>query len=177
MSTIQASPASDPDVPAEPMINGMPALTARVIMISASRLTAAAENMQVPVASGPGPGSVLPASQPIIRAPSEIALSSESGRNPEPSIPVAETNGNDAIATLPDRCSGGGYRLSRGRETSCHRRPPLGRALIRSRVGAVPASSKTAIALVTRRPESPAHHTGTDSSNPSPSSGELAANL
>ena len=68
------------------MINGMPALTARVIMISVSRLTAAAENMQVPVASGPGPGSVLPASQPIIRAPSEIALSSESGRNPEPSF-------------------------------------------------------------------------------------------
>jgi 2-polyprenyl-6-methoxyphenol hydroxylase-like FAD-dependent oxidoreductase len=41
--------------------------------------------MQVPVASGPGPGSVLPASQPIIRAPSEIALSSDSARNPEPS--------------------------------------------------------------------------------------------
>src|ERR1700731_1268735 len=121
MSTIQASPASEPDVPAEPMISGIPALTARVIMISVSRLTAAAENMQVPVASGPGPGSVLPASQPIIRAPSEIALSSESGRNPEPSIPVAETSGNDAIATLPDRCSGGGYRLSRDRETSCHR--------------------------------------------------------
>src|SRR6202030_3837069 len=95
--------------------------------------------------------------QPIIRAPSEIALSSESGRNPEPSIPVAETSGNDAIATLPDRCSGGGYRLSRGRETSCHRRPPLGRALIRSQLGTVPASSKTAISLVTRRPESPAH--------------------
>jgi hypothetical protein len=35
-------------------------------MISVSRLTAAAENMQIPVASGPGPGSVLPASQPII---------------------------------------------------------------------------------------------------------------
>src|ERR1700737_5006546 len=89
--------------------------------------------------------------------PGAIALSSESGRNPEPSIPVAETSGNDAIATLPDRCSGGGYRLSRGRETSCRRRPPLGRALIRSRVGTVLASSKTAIALVTRRPESPAH--------------------
>jgi hypothetical protein len=103
MSTIQASPASDPDVPAEPMINGMPALTARVIMISVSRLTAAAENMQVPVASGPGPGSVLPASQPIIRTPSEIALSSDSARNPEPSMPVAETSGNDAIATLLDR--------------------------------------------------------------------------
>ena len=30
------------------------------------------DQMQVPVASGPGPGSVLPASQPILRAPSEI---------------------------------------------------------------------------------------------------------
>src|ERR1700732_4154245 len=113
--------------------------------------------MQVPVARGPGPGSVLPASQPISRAPSEVALSSESGRNPEPSIPVAETNGNDAIATLPDRCSGGGYRLSRGRETSCHRRPPLGRALITTRVSTEPVSWKTAITLVTPRPESPAH--------------------
>jgi hypothetical protein len=45
---------------------------------------------EMPVASGPGPGSVLPASQPIILAPSEIALSSDSARNPEPSIPVAE---------------------------------------------------------------------------------------
>ena len=104
MPTIQASPASDPEVPAEPMISGMPAFLARVIMISVSRLTAAAENMQIPVASGPGPGSVLPASQPIIRAPSEIALSSDSARNPEPSIPVAETSGNDAIATLLDCC-------------------------------------------------------------------------
>src|SRR6516162_5120075 len=106
ISTIQASPASEPDVPDEPMINGIPALTARVIMISVSRLTAAAENMQMPVASGPGPGSVLPASQPIIRAPSEIALSSDSARNPEPSMPVAETSGNDAIATLLDCCCG-----------------------------------------------------------------------
>jgi hypothetical protein len=73
---------------------------------------------------------------------------------------VTSEPGNDAIATLPDRCSGGGYRLSRGRETSCHRRPPLGRALIRSRVGTVPATSKTAIVASTRRPESPAHHTG-----------------
>ena len=73
-------------------------------MISVSRLTAAAENMQVPVASGPGPGSVLPASQPIIRAPSEIALSSDSARNPEPSIPVAETSGSDAIAALLNCC-------------------------------------------------------------------------
>src|SRR6516164_7409736 len=102
MSTIQASPASDPDVPAEPMMSGIPVLIARVIMISVSRLTAAAENMQVPVASGPGPGSVLPASQPIIRAPSEIALSSDSARNPEPSMPVAETSGNDAMAKLLD---------------------------------------------------------------------------
>jgi hypothetical protein len=30
------------------------------------------DQMQVPVVSGPGPGSVLPASQPIMRAPSEI---------------------------------------------------------------------------------------------------------
>lgn len=102
MPTIQASPSSEPEVPDEPMISGMPALAARVIMISVSRLTAAAENMQVPVASGPGPGSVLPASQPIIRAPSEIALSSEAARKPEPSMPVAETSGNDAIATLLD---------------------------------------------------------------------------
>jgi hypothetical protein len=29
MSTIQASPASNPDVPAEPMISGIPALMAR----------------------------------------------------------------------------------------------------------------------------------------------------
>src|SRR5205823_14038643 len=111
MSTIQASPASEPDVPAEPMIRGIPAIIARVIIISVSRLTAAAENMQVPVASAPGPGSVLPASQPIIRAPSEIALSSDSARDPEPNMPVAETKGNDAIATLLDRCCGGGYRL------------------------------------------------------------------
>src|SRR5215471_3504422 len=104
MPTIQASPASDPDVPAEPMISGIPALLLRVIMISVSRLTAAAENMQMPVASGPGPGSVLPASQPIIRAPSEIALSSDSARKPEPSMPVAETSGKDAIATLLDCC-------------------------------------------------------------------------
>ncbi len=104
ISTIQASPASDPDVPAEPMISGIPALMARVIMISVSRLTAAAENMHVPVASGAGPGSVLPASQPIIRAPSEIALSSDSARNPEPSMPVAETSGNDAIGVLLGRC-------------------------------------------------------------------------
>src|ERR1700758_3187827 len=110
MSTIQASPASEPDVPDEPMINGIPALTARIIMISVSRLTAAAENMQVPVASGPGPGSLLPASQPIIRAPSEIAMSSDSARNPEPSMPVAETSGNDAITTLLDTVAGGGYR-------------------------------------------------------------------
>src|ERR1700758_1654725 len=101
MSTIQASPASEPDVPAEPTISGIPALMARVIMISVSRLTAALENIQAPVASGPGPGSVLPASQPIIRAPSSVALSSDSARNPDPSMPVAETNGNDAIATSP----------------------------------------------------------------------------
>src|SRR6202035_2727034 len=106
MSSIQASPASDPDVPAEPTISGMPALTARVIMISVSRLTAALENMQAPVARGPGPGSVLPASQPIIRAPREIALSSDSARNPEPSMPVAETSGNDAIAMLLDAIAG-----------------------------------------------------------------------
>src|SRR5262249_48082431 len=106
ISTIQASPASEPEVPDEPMIRGIPALMARIIMISVSRLTAAAENMQVPVASGPGPGSVLPASQPIIRAPSEIALSSDSARNPEPSMPVAETSGNDAIATLLDAIAG-----------------------------------------------------------------------
>src|SRR6516162_1411905 len=106
MSTIQASPASEPDVPDEPMINGIPALTARIIMISVSRFTAAAENMQMPVASGPGPGSVLPASQPIIRAPSEIALSSDSARNPEPSMPVAETSGNDAMAKLLDAIAG-----------------------------------------------------------------------
>src|SRR5215813_12399600 len=106
MPTIQASPASEPDVPAEPIISGIPALTARIIMISVSRLTAAAENMQVPVASGPGPGSVLPASQPIIRVPSEIALSSDSARNPEPSMPVAETSGNDAMATLLDAIAG-----------------------------------------------------------------------
>ena len=110
MSTIQASPASDPDVPAEPTISGIPALMARVIMISVSRLTAAAENMQVPVASGPGPGSVLPASQPIIRVPSEIALSSDSARNPEPSMPVAETSGNDAIAWSSIAVASGGYR-------------------------------------------------------------------
>jgi len=60
--------------------------------------------MQIPVASGPGPGSVLPASQPIIRAPNEIALSSDSVRNPEPNMPVAETSGNDAIATFLDSC-------------------------------------------------------------------------
>src|SRR5438132_3834244 len=114
MSTIQASPASEPDVPDEPMISGIPALTARVIMISVSRLTAAAENMQMPVASGPGPGSVLPASQPIIRAPSEIALSSDSARNPEPSMPVAETSGNDAIATLLDL-------LLQAEDTACPR--------------------------------------------------------
>src|SRR6516164_9066439 len=83
MLTIQARPASDPDVPAEPMISGIPASIARVIMISVSRLTAAVENMQVPVASGPGPGSVLPASQPTIRTPNAIALSSDSARNPE----------------------------------------------------------------------------------------------
>jgi hypothetical protein len=90
MSTIQASPASEPDVPDEPMINGIPALTARVIMISVSRLTAAAENMQMPVASGPGPGSVLPASQPIIRAPSEIALSSDSAREQNRAPPATD---------------------------------------------------------------------------------------
>src|SRR6516162_303019 len=106
MSTIQASPASEPDVPDEPIISGIPALMARIIMISVSRLTAAEENMQVPVASGPGPGSVLPASQPIIRAPSEIALSSDSARNPEPSMPVAETSGNDAMAKLLDAIAG-----------------------------------------------------------------------
>src|SRR6516225_279608 len=106
MSTIQASPASEPDVPAEPIISGIPALMARIIMISVSRLTAAAENMQVPVASGPGPGSVLPASRPIIRAPSEIALFSDSARNPEPSMPVAETSGNDAMAKLLDAIAG-----------------------------------------------------------------------
>src|SRR5215472_12984986 len=117
MSTIQASPASEPEVPDEPMINGIPALMARVIMISVSRLTAAAENMQVPVASGPGPGSVLPASQPIIRAPSAIALSSDSARNPEPSMPVAETSGNDAIAALLNRLRGRGYREPRGAGT------------------------------------------------------------
>src|SRR5580704_15224327 len=117
MSTIQASPASDPDVPAEPMISGMPALTARVIMISVSRLTAAAENMQMPVASGPGPGSVLPASQPIIRAPSETALSSDSARNPEPSMPVAETNGNEAIPMLLIAQASAGYRPAPGLET------------------------------------------------------------
>ena len=118
MPTIQASPSSEPEVPDEPMISGMPALIARVIMISVSRLTAAAENMQVPVASGPGPGSVLPASQPIIRAPSEIALSSDSARNPEPSMPVAETSGNDAIATLLNRCRrSAGYRLAHSPET------------------------------------------------------------
>jgi Bacterial extracellular solute-binding proteins, family 3 len=44
-------------------------------------------------------GSVLPASQPIIRAPSAMALSSKSARNPEPSMPVAETSGNDAMAS------------------------------------------------------------------------------
>jgi len=53
--------------------------------------------MQAPVASGPGPGSVLPASHPIIRAPSATALSSESSRYPDPSIPVAETSGNEGI--------------------------------------------------------------------------------
>jgi hypothetical protein len=47
---------------------------------------------------------VLPASQPIIRAPNEIALSSDSVRNPEPNMPVAETSGNDAIATFLDSC-------------------------------------------------------------------------
>jgi hypothetical protein len=83
------------------MISGMPALIARVIMISVSRLTAAAENMHVPVASGPGPGSVLPASQPIIRAPNAIALSSDSARNPEPNMPVGETSGNDAMGHAP----------------------------------------------------------------------------
>src|ERR1700740_2723551 len=119
MPSIQPSPASDPEVPAEPMISGMPALIARVIMISVSRLTAAAENMQVPVASGPGPGSVLPASQPIIRAPDAIALSSDSPRNPEPSMPVAETSGNDAIATLLDCC--------------CGRRIPLAHAVLYNR--------------------------------------------
>jgi hypothetical protein len=129
MSTIQASPASEPDVPDEPMINGIPALTARVIMISVSRLTAAAENMQMPVASGPGPGSVLPASQPIIRAPSEIALSSDSARNPEPSMPVAETSGNDAIATLLDCC--------------CRRRIPLAHAVLYNRA-AIPYSRSIA---------------------------------
>ncbi len=82
------------------MTRGIPAATARLSMISVSRLTAAFANMQVPEASGPGPGSVLPASQPIIRAPSSIALSSESGRNPEPSMPVADTSGNDAIGSL-----------------------------------------------------------------------------
>jgi hypothetical protein len=44
------------------MISGIPTLIARVTIISVSRLTAAAENMQMPVASGPGPGAVLPAS-------------------------------------------------------------------------------------------------------------------
>jgi hypothetical protein len=92
MSSIQVSPASPPPVPAEPITSGMPASTAQLSMTSVSRLTAAAENMQVPVASGPGPGSVLPASQPIVRAPSRIALASESSRNPEPSMPVAETS-------------------------------------------------------------------------------------
>src|SRR3984893_4339466 len=128
-SAIQASPASEPDVPDEPMINGIPALTARVIMISVSRLTAAAENMQMPVASGPGPGSVLPASQPIIRAPSEIALSSDSARNPEPSMPVAETSGNDAIATLLDCC--------------CRRRIPPAHAVLYNRA-AIPYSRSIA---------------------------------
>src|SRR5215472_377462 len=117
MPTIQASPASDPDVPAEPMISGIPALMLRVIMISVSRLTAAAENMQMPVASGPGPGSVLPASQPIIRAPNEIALSSDSARNPEPSMPVAETSGNDVIVTVPIAVAWEGYRLPDNPET------------------------------------------------------------
>jgi hypothetical protein len=40
----------------------------------------------------PRPRTVLPTSQPVIRAPSSIALSSESARQPEPSIPVAETS-------------------------------------------------------------------------------------
>jgi len=106
ISSIQASPASDPEVPEEPTTSGIPALTARVIMISVSRLTAARENMQAPVASGPGPGSVLPASQPIILAPSPTALSSESARNPEPSMPVADTSGNDAIAIFLARYRG-----------------------------------------------------------------------
>jgi hypothetical protein len=47
---------------------------------------------------------VLPASQPIIRAPSEIALSSDSARNPDPSMPVAETNGNFIAAVLASFC-------------------------------------------------------------------------
>src|SRR3989440_6241990 len=85
MSTIQASPASDPDVPAEPTVRGIPALRARVIMISVSRLTAAAENMQTPVASGPGPGSVLPASQPIGHR------RSESRKHDEPALAHRES--------------------------------------------------------------------------------------
>jgi hypothetical protein len=86
-------------------------------MISVSRLTAAAENIQVPVASGPGPGSVLPASHPIMRAPMATALSIDSARNPEPSIPVAETSGNEAIPMLLIDPAGEGYRLAHRPET------------------------------------------------------------
>ena len=82
-----------------------------------------------PVASGPGPGSVLPASQPIIRAPSEIALSSDPARNLEPSMPVAETSGNDAIPTLLDCC--------------CGRRIPLAHAVLYS-PAAIPYSQHAA---------------------------------
>jgi hypothetical protein len=52
-------------------------------------------------------------------------LSSESGRNPEPSIPVAETSGNDAIATLLDCC--------------CRRTIPLAHAVLYNRA-AIPYS-------------------------------------
>src|SRR6202011_4174226 len=131
MPTIQASPASDPDVPAEPMINGIPALTARVIIISVSRLTAAAENMQVPVASGPGPGSVLPASQPIIRAPSEIALSNDSARNPEPSMPVAETSVTQIALELGYSSTSAftyAFRSEVGHSPQAHRRSLAGPA-------------------------------------------------
>jgi len=57
-----------------------------------------------------GPGSVLPASQPIMRAPNAIALSSDSARNPEPSMPVAETNGNAGIRPSSIAVVGTEYR-------------------------------------------------------------------
>ena len=88
ISRVQSTDLSQPEVPQDPMSNGIVAAWRACIKMHRSDLIAAREYLETPVARYAGPLSVDPASQAMTWAPAATPRATSPSSTPRPSAPI-----------------------------------------------------------------------------------------